>query len=125
MRCPPSGAGPRKSSRTAKTRALELRPTGIPAEDWRAWVEHQWARKRPTPTALESQRRRLSMLVGERGSPAARRFMAECIAANAQGIPAWAFKRALAGELDQPPAGQPPDKHDWIRRLEAEGRLRD
>lgn len=92
-----SGAGP--GARRSREQEIQDRPVGLSAETWQAWVEHQWARKRPTPSALQAHRKRLALLLEKRGSAALERFVAECIEANAQGIPAWAYEAVMSGHV--------------------------
>lgn len=78
-------------------------PEGVSPETWQRWVEHQWARKKPTPGALAQHRKKLSALSDAQGVAAAEDFVDQCIGANAQGIPRWAYEQAMAAQanLDQ------------------------
>ena len=62
------------------------------------WVEHQWARKKPTAGALNQHRTKLAALSAAKGQPAAEGFIDQCIGANAQGIAAWAYDQAMNGQ---------------------------
>ena len=92
-------------------------PHGFPPEVWAEWVAHLWRRKKPTPQALESHRRKLGELLEARGEPAAVAFVRECIDANAQGIAAWAYERALYGT---PGASGQPAREGVAERLARE-----
>lgn len=110
----------KSASRSASSRSPTIqdemanRPPGISAPAWSRWLAHQWARKRPTATAALQHRERLQALSEALGAKAAEDFMDQCIEANAQGIPRWAYDRAMQGQ--SAPNGRSP-----YRRTEGVG----
>lgn len=79
---------------------------------WARWIEHVWARKRPTRTAVESHLASFCEVWEKRGAKAACDLLDGGIASNAQGIPHWAKERAMngAGAPSRPTNGRRPHK---------------
>jgi hypothetical protein len=90
----------RKRATLSMDAAKDLLPAEHAAElgtAWRGWVEHLWARKRPTPGALAKHLEALARVVAARGYPAAVKLLDEAVGANAQGLQPWAIDAALRG----------------------------
>jgi hypothetical protein len=65
---------------------------------WRQLVEHAWAKKRPTEGAVQKWLDYGLRVSDAQGVAAACELFEGAVAANAQGIPPWAFKQAMSGE---------------------------